>query len=86
MPKHPRCTYLATKPLIRAGSENYGGIEKWPRLTATELSALLCRNVPERRLQPLLQQMEARQVITVRKQKGCGGQLTDYNTHKPNYN
>ena len=41
-------------------------------LTATELSALLCRNVPKERLQPLLQQMEARQVITVRKQKGCG--------------
>ncbi len=41
-------------------------------LTATELSALLCRNVPKERLQPLLQQMEARQVITVRKEKGCG--------------
>lgn len=41
-------------------------------LTATELSALLCRNIPKERLQPLLQQMEARQVITVRKQKGCG--------------
>ena len=41
-------------------------------LTATELSALLCRNIPKERLQPLLQQMEARQVITVHKQKGCG--------------
>ena len=41
-------------------------------LTATELSALLCRNIPKERLQPLLQQMEARQVIAARKQKGCG--------------
>lgn len=41
-------------------------------LTATELSALLCRNIPKERLQPLLQQMEARQLISVRKEKGCG--------------
>jgi hypothetical protein len=41
-------------------------------LTATELSARLNRHVPKDRLQPLLQQMEAQQRITVTRQKSGG--------------
>ena len=38
-------------------------------LTATELSAALHRNIPKDRLQPLLQQLEAQQRISISKQK-----------------
>ena len=38
-------------------------------LTATELSAVFCRNIPKERLQPILQQMEARQRISIVKRK-----------------
>jgi hypothetical protein len=41
-------------------------------LTATELSACLNRHVPKDRLQPLLQQMEAQQRITVTREKSDG--------------
>jgi hypothetical protein len=43
-------------------------------LTATELSSIMCRNIPKERLQPILQQMEARQRISIShiKQKGRG--------------
>ena len=43
-------------------------------LTATELSAVFSRNLPKERLQPLLQQLEAQQRITIikEKQKGVG--------------
>ena len=41
-------------------------------LSATELSAALCRHVPKERLQPLLQQMEAHQRISITKQKNGG--------------
>jgi hypothetical protein len=43
-------------------------------LTATELSAVFCRNVPKDRLQPVLQQMEAQQRISIQriKQEGKG--------------
>ncbi|MDR3361438.1 MAG: DUF6371 domain-containing protein, partial [Desulfovibrio sp.] len=41
-------------------------------LSATELSAVFCRHVPKDRLQPLLQQMEARQRISITRQKSGG--------------
>ncbi len=41
-------------------------------LTATELNAALNRNVPQKRLQPLLQQLEAQQRICFRKEKSGG--------------
>jgi hypothetical protein len=41
-------------------------------LTATELSAVFCRNVSKERLQPVLQQLEAQQRISVIKVKGVG--------------
>jgi hypothetical protein len=41
-------------------------------LTATELSAVFSRHVPKDRLQPLLQQMEARQRISIIRQKSGG--------------
>ena len=41
-------------------------------LTATELSARLNRHVPKERLQPLLQQLEAQQRITISKHKNGG--------------
>lgn len=41
-------------------------------LTATELSAALNRHVPRERLQPLLQQMEGQQRISILKQKNAG--------------
>lgn len=41
-------------------------------LTATELSAALNRHVPRERLQPLLQQLEGQQRISIQKQKNAG--------------
>jgi hypothetical protein len=41
-------------------------------LTATELSAVFCRNIPKERLRPVLQQMEAQRRITLTKEKGVG--------------
>lgn len=41
-------------------------------LTATELSAALNRHVPRERLQPLLQQLEGQQRISILKQKNAG--------------
>lgn len=41
-------------------------------LTATELSAALNRHVPRERLQPLLQQLEGQQRISILKQKNVG--------------
>ncbi|MDR3043622.1 MAG: DUF6371 domain-containing protein [Desulfovibrio sp.] len=41
-------------------------------LTATELSAVFSRNLPKERLQPLLQQLEAQQRITITKDKPKG--------------
>jgi hypothetical protein len=41
-------------------------------LAGTELSAVFCRHVPKERLQPLLQQMEAQQRISITKQKNGG--------------
>lgn len=41
-------------------------------ITATELSARFNRHVPRERLQPLLQQLEAQQRISIVKQKGAG--------------
>ena len=41
-------------------------------LTATELSAVFSRHVPKDRLQPLLQQMESQQRISIMKQKNGG--------------
>jgi hypothetical protein len=41
-------------------------------LTATELSAVFCRNIPKDRLQPVLQQLEAQQRISITKVKGVG--------------
>ncbi len=41
-------------------------------LTATELSAALNRHVPRKRLQPLLQQLEGQQHISIQKQKNAG--------------
>jgi hypothetical protein len=41
-------------------------------LTATELSAVFCRNIPKERLRPVLQQMEAQRRITIAKEKGVG--------------
>ena len=45
---------------------------KFGPLTATELSAVLQRNIPKERLQPLLQQLEAQQRISIGKQKSGG--------------
>jgi hypothetical protein len=41
-------------------------------LTATELSAVFCRHVPKDRLQPVLQQLEAQQRISITKLKNGG--------------
>jgi hypothetical protein len=41
-------------------------------LTATELSATFCRNISKDRLQPVLQQLEAQQRISISKVKGVG--------------
>jgi hypothetical protein len=41
-------------------------------LTATKLSAVFNRNLPKERLQPLLQQMEAQQRISITKEKNSG--------------
>lgn len=41
-------------------------------ITATELSAALNRHVPRERLQPLLQQLEGQQRISIQKQKNAG--------------
>ncbi len=41
-------------------------------LTATELSAVFCRNISKERLQPILQQLEAQQRIFITKQKNGG--------------
>jgi hypothetical protein len=41
-------------------------------LTATDLSAAFSRNMPKERLQPLLQQLEAQQRISVWKEKSGG--------------
>ena len=41
-------------------------------LSATDLSAALCRNIPKGRLQPLLQLLEAQQRITIRKGNNRG--------------
>ena len=41
-------------------------------MTATELSAVFSRNIPKDRLQPVLQQMEAQQRISITKRKSGG--------------
>ncbi|SHN66473.1 DUF6371 domain-containing protein [Desulfovibrio litoralis] len=41
-------------------------------LTATELSAVFQRNIPREKLQPLLQQLESQQRISITRQKGLG--------------
>jgi DNA primase (bacterial type) len=46
-------------------------LRKGPQ-TATELSGALSRNIPKERLQPLLQQLEAHQRITIAKRKRGG--------------
>ena len=42
-------------------------------LSATDLSAAFSRNIPKERLQPLLQQLEAQQRISIRKEKNGKG-------------
>lgn len=42
-------------------------------LSATDLSAAFSRNIPKERLQPLLQQLEAQQRISIRKEKSGKG-------------